>query len=342
MYIFTELTQSTIMAAKSQGRFPVLDDPAFNNFRLNPTDIQDSHKEIGKGTYGRVFQVKCGGSVRAAREFNPGFTIKGRSFNATKENLIKFRSSAQQHHDNVVQLFGVYENKMVKPGTLTLVMEKMHCSLSSLLESESKIPPNSTKLSILLDVSSGLKYLHSKESPIVHSYLSSSNILLTVEHKAKISDIGIAQLVVCGGKKTVPSLKCQPFLAPEVQKSSNYGPAADVFSYGAVMLHTITQQLPVMASVAKQPKDLYYHYKPQIDLIAKDVYFKQLTELVKSCLYHDTKRRPQITLVTQIIEILTIDHKIPDASETKPVVASCGHDEVQQTSAASVEQVGSL
>ena len=311
------------MAGKSHGRFPVLDDPAFNNFKLNPTSIQDSNKEIGRGTYGRVFQIKCGGSVRAAREFNPGFIIKGRSLNATKENLIKFRSSAQQHHDNVVQLFGVYENKMIRPGALTLVMEKMHCSLSSLLESESKIP-NATKLSILLDVSSGLKYLHSKESPTVHGYLSSSNIFLTAEHKAKISDIGIAQLVVCGGKKTVPSLKCQPFVAPEVQKSSNYGPAADVFSYGAVMLHTITQQLPVMASVAKQPKELYYYHKPQIDLIGADVFFKQLTELVKSCLDHDTKHRPQITLVSQMIEILTTNH------------------EVQQTSAALVEQVGSL
>ena len=330
------------MAAKSQGRFPVLDDPAFNNFRLNPTNIQDSNKEIGRGTYGRVFQVKCGGSVRAAREFYPGFTIKGRTSNAAKENLLKFRSSAQQHHDNVVQLFGVYENKMVRPGTLTLVMEEMHCNLSSLLESESKIP-NSTKLSILLDVSSGLRFLHSQESPIVHGYLSSSNILLTAEHKAKISDIGIAQLVVCGGKKTVPSSKCQPFMAPEVLKSSNYGPAGDVFSYGAVMLHTITQQLPAMASVAKQPKELYYYHKPQIDQIGHgaDVFFKQLTELVKSCLYHDTKHRPQITLVSQMIEILTTNNKIPDARETKPVAASCGHDEVQQTSAASAEQVGS-
>ena len=329
------------MDAKSQGRFPVLDDPAFDNFRLNPTDIQDSNEEIGRGTYGRVFQVKRGRYIRAAREFNPSFTIKGSSLNAAKENLIKFRSNAQQHHDNIVQLFGVYENKMVRPGALTLVMEKMHCSLSSLLESESKIP-NSTKLSILLDVSSGMRHLHSQESPIVHGYLSSSNVLLTAEHKAKISDIGIAQLVVCEGKKTISSSKCQPFMAPEVQKSSDYGSAADVFSYGAVMLHTITQQLPAMTSVAKHPKDLYYHYKPQIDLIATDVFFKQFTELIKSCLCHDVKHRSQITLVSQMIENLTTDHKIPDASETKPVVASCGHDEVQQTSAASVEQVGSL
>ena len=320
------------MAGKSQGRFPVLDDPAFDDFRLNPADIQDSKQEIGKGTYGRVFQVKCGGSVRAAREFHPGFSIKGKTSNGIKQSFTKFRLSAQQHHDNIVQLLGVYENKMVRPSVLTLIMEKMHCSLSSLLEAESNIP-NSTKLLILLDVSSGLKYLHCQGSPIVHGYLSSNNILLTAEHKAKISDIGIAQLVTGGNKKA----KCQSFMAPELQKSSSYGPPADVFSYGAVMLHTITQQLPIIESLAKQP-DLYYYCRPQINQIAADTFFKQLTELVKSCLYHDTKHRPQITLVSQMIEILTT--KVPDASETKTTVASCSHDEVEQ--AAAVEQVGSL
>lgn len=319
------------MAAKFQGRFPVLDDPAFDDFRINPADIQDSKKEIRKGTYGRVFQVKCGGSVRAAREFYPNLSIKGWTLNSSKENLTKFRLKAQQHHDNIVQLFGVYENKMARPSVLTMVMEKMHCSLSSLLETESKIP-NSTKLSILLDVSSGLKYLHGQDSPIVHGYLSSSNILLTAEHKAKISDIGLAQLVTGADKKA----KCQSFIAPEVQKSSNYDSPADVFSYGAVMLHTITQQLPTMEPLAKQPKQLYYHCRPQINQIADDAFFKQLTELVKSCLYHGPKHRPQITLISQMIEILTA--MVPDATDTKTTATSCDHNEVQQ--AAAVEQVG--
>jgi len=296
--------------SKNQGGFAGLlgDSTGDHSFLLDPAEITDTKEEIGKGTYGTVFKVKFQGSVRVAKEFYPSIAIKGKSVKEKKETVKKFRRCAELHHGNIVTVLGMYENKIVKPNTIVMVMEKMDCNLSSLLECGSEIS-NPTKLSILLDVSLGLKYLHTQSPPIVHYNLSSSNILLTAAQKAKISDVGVAQLITCSGEKKSP--KALFFMAPELHKS-NSGPPADVFSYGAVMLHVVTEQQQAIVST-NQTKQLQYYHKLHIDRIAADAFFKHLEELVKSCLDPDSKARPNIFLISQFIEIMS---KVPTATES--------------------------
>ena len=324
--------------SKSQGRVSELDNPDFDGLRLDidPAEIRDTKEEIGKGTYGTVYKVKLRGSLQAAKEF----PIKGKN---AKDVLTKFSRCARLRHSNIVEVFGIYENKTTQPTTMVLMMELMDCSLSSLLESESEIP-NSTKLSILLDVSSGLKYLHGQDPPVAHFYLSSNNVLLTAEGKAKISDVGVTQLAAYASEKK-GSQKAQAFMAPEIKKSkATFDLPADVFSYGAVMLHTITQkQLTVMAS-DKPNKQLQFNYRSQFDQVAADSFFCQLKEIVRSCLHIDPNKRPQITLLSQVIEVMT---KLPDVTKSPVIMASSdhteslltsnGHCEIQQT----LQQVGS-
>ena len=331
--------------SKNQGRFSELYDPAFESLRLkevNPAEIRDSKEEIGKGTYGTVYKVKLRGSFQAAKEFYPNFTIKGKNARDKKDVLTKFLRCAQLRHNNIVEVLGIYENKMIQPTAMVLIMELMDRNLSSLLDCESEIS-NCTKLSILLDVSSGLKYLHTQDPPITHYYLSSCNVLLTAERKAKISDVGVAQLVAYVSDKKV-SQQALAFMAPELKKGKGTaGPLADVFSYGVVMLHTITQKQLTVISSAEQTKQLQFDYPSQFDLVAADSFFAQLKEVVRSCLYVDQNKRPQITLVSQVIEIMT---KLPDVTEsvslatgcddTKSLVTIHARDEVQQA----LEQVG--
>ena len=325
--------------SKPQGGFSgCLEDRAFDDFRLNPADIKYSKDIIGEGTYGTVSTVEFRGSVCAAKEFRPNFTVKG-SKDKEKKKTIKFfqRCANELRYDNIVRLFGGYENKTVQPNTMVLIMEKMDCSLSSLLENNSEIP-NSIKLSILLDVSSGLKYMHSRSPPMFHFSLSSSNVLLTAEQKAKISDIGVAHLVVYGDER-IMSPKALPFMAPEI-KEAKYPPSSDVFSFGAIMLHTITQQQPTVVPSAKPAKQTgcEYCYESQVNQIVADSYFEQVVELVKSCLYHNPNARPKIILVSQIIEMMA---KLPDVSKAKSLVTSHvqGYDEAQLQT---LDQVGSF
>jgi serine/threonine protein kinase len=50
------------------------------------------------------------------------------------------------------------------------------------------------KYSILIDICSGMCFLHSKTTPIIHRDLKTQNILLNDKLEAKISDFGISKL----------------------------------------------------------------------------------------------------------------------------------------------------
>ena len=57
------------------------------------------------------------------------------------------------------------------------------------------IMPDEISFSILRDVSLGLRYLHERDSPIIHRDLSANNVLLTSDMNAKISDLGVAKIL---------------------------------------------------------------------------------------------------------------------------------------------------
>ena len=131
-----------------------------------------------------------------------------------------------------------------------MVMEKMQYSLRSLVEKYDNIPLN-VKLSILDEVCLGLRYLHSRNPPIVHRDLTPNNILLSYRLEAKITDLGVAKVMKSDNEKTMTKLPGTPdFMPPEALGTKPvYGPSLDVFSYGGVILNVTTQQWP-------QPTDL--------------------------------------------------------------------------------------
>ena len=64
--------------------------------------------------------------------------------------------------------------------------------------------PLNVKLSILDEVCLGLRYLHSRNPPIVHRDLTPNNILATGGHlEAKITDLGAAKVVRSDNQKTM-------------------------------------------------------------------------------------------------------------------------------------------
>ena len=300
--------------AKPKNTYTNLLDEKFNDIKLGQTgpgaeiEIITGHDDIGKGTYGRVFKVEFNGAACVARELNPSAALKGKS-NHEDQYLSNCRKCRDLRHPNIIQFFGVVLN--TEPNNPPIqVMEKMHCSLTSYIERYSDIL-TSTKSSILLDVAAGLKYLHCrKPQPIVHCYLSSNNVLLSsdvYELQAKISDVGLAQMVK--GQKSPrqkSTSKSKIFMAPEISPSKSMNdadPSADVFSYGAVMLHVITQRWPeisVISSICESGK--------------KESTNNGYGDLMVSCLDENSRNRPKVTDVLTTIKAVI---KSPEA-EHKP------------------------
>ena len=190
-----------------------------------------------------------------------------------------------------------------------MVMEKMQHSLRGLVENYDNIPLN-VKLSILEEVCLGLRYLHSRNPPIVHRDLTPNNILLSRCLEAKITDLGVAKVMQTTDTKTMTKAPgTTDFMPPEcLADRPVYGVSLDVFSYGGVILYTITQLWPQPSSWVQFDPDtggsIYLselqrrqHYLDKMIEGAED-----LKPLVMSCLDNNPKKRPPLTQVSMTIK----------------------------------------
>ena len=188
-----------------------------------------------------------------------------------------------------------------------MVMEKMQCSLRSLVEEHVNIPLN-VKLSILDDVCLGIRYLHSRDPPIVHRDLTPNNILLGSHLEAKITDLGVAKVVPAGNTKTMTNVPGTPdFMPPEaLTRKPSYGPPLDIFSYGGVVLYVISQQWPEPTDKLQSNNGEYEvltevkRRQHHLDALIRDAV--DLRPLVTTCLDDDPQNRPLVANVSEEIK----------------------------------------
>ena len=259
---------------------------------------------IGKGGYrtSKVFQVLYEGSpAYVGKEFR--FTAYS-SDEREKELVKKCQRWANLQHPNIVRFIGVFKrSSSISSTTLPLlVMEKMNRSLNSLLNHRPKYIAVETKLSILLDVSLGIEYLHHQTPPLVHSNLSSYTILLNTEQRAKISGIEGVQIAPAVEKSQTTSTLFT-VIREDVPTQST-----DVFSYGSIALQTITQWQPESGSLKeyqqrhglRSAKSIVEQYQSYLDRVTDDT--KHLKGLILSCLHDDAKKRPTISEISRKIK----------------------------------------
>ena len=186
-----------------------------------------------------------------------------------------------------------------------MVMEKMQHSLRSLVEKYAQIPLN-VKLCILDEVCLGLRYLHSRNPPIVHRDLTPNNILLSSRLEAKITDLGVAKVMQTDNKMTMTKIPGTPgFMPPEaLTKRPLYGPPLDIFSFGGVMLNAITQQWPEPTD-REQLNTATGRWELVSEVIRRQNYINMFTgnargliSLVTSCLNDNPVERPLVMQVS--------------------------------------------
>jgi len=256
------------------------------------TGVKDTGRYIGRGSCGRLFEVNYKGTKYAAKS---GALVYGVISEVTKQILMKESLlHSQLDHPNIVKMLGVFypSDRYVLP---VLVMELMKCSLHRLLVICNDIP----KLSILQDVSRGVYYLHTLNPPVIHCNLSSKNVFISSKLVAKIGNFESAQSPsdltmqhACPGDIIL--------MPPEaLTKNPHYGLPLDIFSFGCVVCHVISQQWPapvVPTAIEVQQRQCY------IDQISD----RSLKQLVISCLNNNPERRPPISQVCgRITSIIT-------------------------------------
>ena len=291
---------------------------------LKLTTVRTTGREIGRGAYGQVFEVHVCGTLCAAKEVHSNLidNMSTGDFEAVKQTfLTECINSSRIHHPNVVQIFGIYFSSP-HAKLPWLVMELMDTSLKSFLEKyvRDKVPHH-FKFSILVDIAQGLEFLHGQD--IVHSDLSSNNVLLTRNLVAKISDFGVAKIIEHNKMKT-QTPETLHFLPPEsLMNRPRYGKPVDVFSLACITLHVITHKWPEPKEKMQTNSITYsiYSTKALTEVERREDYIKLCSSppfkrLIESCLHNQPEQRPNISSVCADLKSLkaNVEKLVPFAA----------------------------
>ena len=188
----------------------------------------------------------------------------------------------------------------------------MQESVTSLVEKHDNIPLL-VKLSILHDVSLGLRYLHGHNPPIVHRDLTPNNILVTPHlEAAKITDLGVAKVMTGNSTTMTRTPGTGVFMPPEaLDDKPVYGPPLDVFSFGGVILHITSRQWPTPKSWSQVDPKTGKRVILSSEVERRQQYINMmiggdadLKPLAVSCLEDDPKLRPPAADMSERIKMV--------------------------------------
>ncbi|KAL4375819.1 hypothetical protein GQ457_02G037300 [Hibiscus cannabinus] len=191
-------------------------------------------EEIGRGAFGTVYkgELPSGFEDRVAVKKLEKFVQDGEREFKTEVKVI-----GQTHHKNLVRLIGYCDEAEHR----LLVYEFMeNGSLSSFLFGVLR-PSWQQRLQIASGIAKGLTYLHEECSKqIIHCDIKPQNILLDESFTAKISDFGLAKLLMNNKTRTQTGIRgTKGYVAPEWFRNTPVSVKVDVYSFGVVLLEII-------------------------------------------------------------------------------------------------------
>ena len=203
-------------------------------------------ESLGSGAYGAVYKARCDSLLCAAKIMHPNLVISSAEQHIRPEMLhrlpiMRFYSECRfmnaLRHPNIVQYLGTCQDS--ETNLPVLLMELMDGNLTSFLNDSDTTLPLHTQVSICHDIAQALSFLHSNS--IIHRDLSSNNILMIGDKRAKVTDFGMARLFSRDDLTSNPGTEV--YMPPEAKESS-YNTGIDCFSYGVLVIQTITLLYP--------------------------------------------------------------------------------------------------
>ncbi|PSS13637.1 LRR receptor-like serine/threonine-protein kinase [Actinidia chinensis var. chinensis] len=198
-------------------------------------------KKIGRGSFGPVYYGKMKDGKEVAVKAMADSTSHG-----TKQFVTEVALLSRIHHRNLVPLIGYCDEAHQR----MLVYEYMH---NGTLQDHIHDSVNHkyldwlARLHIAEDAAKGLEYLHTGCNPsIIHRDVKTSNILLDIHMRAKVSDFGLSRQaeedlthISSVAQGTVG------YLDPEYYANHQLTEKSDVYSFGVVLLELISGRKPV-------------------------------------------------------------------------------------------------
>lgn len=257
------------------------------------------YDNIGKGSFGTVYIASWRGSKIAAKVLEKSEDISVVEFRSELQSLSQIR------HPNIIQFFGA----CTQCEPYIILIEYM---------SHGNLENNNIKLSltekkqVLIDICSGLCYLHNRiPRCVIHRDLKPNNILLNLSGRAKIADFGLSKFQQNHNDSFVMTGETGTYryMAPEVILHKNYNASVDVWSFGMIMYfmyYTIPffgmNTYEIVHTVAKESFKLRFYKNTEI------------SQLITTCTSWNAKDRPESLNLVNLLTDIPISTKTPKKS----------------------------
>ncbi|EEC66712.1 hypothetical protein OsI_33040 [Oryza sativa Indica Group] len=246
---------------------------------VRATDGFSTTNLLGSGTFGTVFK----GNISAQDGENTSLVaikvLKLQTPGALKSFSAECEALRDLRHRNLVKIITVCSSIDNRGNDFkAIVLDFMsNGSLEGWLHPDKNDQTDQRYLSllervcVLLDVAYGLDYLHCHgPTPVVHCDLKSSNVLLDADMVAHVGDFGLAKILVEGSSMFQQSTSSMGFrgtigyAAPEYGAGNMVSTNGDIYSYGILVLETVTGKKPA-GSKFRQGLSLREYVKSGLD-----------------------------------------------------------------------------
>ncbi|KAJ8774345.1 hypothetical protein K2173_011594 [Erythroxylum novogranatense] len=300
----------------TSGKLVLFDSKSSLDCVNNPESLLKKAAEIGQGVFGTVYKVPLGsqGRVVAIKKL-----ITSNIIQYLEDFDREVRVLGKARHPNLVSLNGYYWT----PQLQLLVSEYVpNGSLQTKLHERPPSSPSLTwtnRFKIILGTAKGLAHLHhSIHPPIIHYNIKPCNILLDKNCNPKISDFGLARLLIRLDRHVMSNRfqSALGYVAPELAcQSLRVNEKCDIYGFGILILELVTGRRPIEygednvmilndhVKVLLEQGNIWDCIDPNMEEYPEDEVLPVL-KLALVCTSQIPSSRPSMAEVEQILQVI--------------------------------------
>ena len=203
------------------------------------TDFESlEDKSIGKGGFGSVWKVrhKITRQIFAIKVINKESIVKQNMVQQTNREIeIMYKLD----HPHIIKLYSHFEDdedfclimQIASKGQLYSVIKRL------------KRLDQRTAAQYMRETISAVKYLHTRNPPIIHRDIKPENILLDQDGRCKLADFGWSNFDD-GTKNRETYCGTPEYLAPEMVNKTGHDESVDIWALGVLLFEMLTGRTP--------------------------------------------------------------------------------------------------